>query len=476
MCSVENVRPCASVRMPAELTSAFSHRRHRRRREHSSGPGQTTRATYCINRPPDPSFLLSSCFTTATLILQANSGAAAAAPVAPAPAPVPAAAPEANSNDDDDAAEISSGGGSTSHGSGSGSGSGSGGGSSGDGDGGGGSGGEDDGDGDSVEMVKRVRNRGGGASSAAKQSECGEASGLINRSRFGNAHTLGSDLIGSTDQSYQSTPGRRPRPRLETNLIGWMLYTPHWIGLDWIGIGLDRVGSTGQSNHATCCAACSRITDKNEIRNPEMRVCPPCSALLWCALEHDHDRDDEIRKPTSKSTSTSTSAKSVHANQESSDRWFTNTHIAMVSILAALFNDLEERHSTTYGKVRRVHTPAEPLSKGPNTWEWARVLWVFVRRLGGAPLHHLRGKWHIDSKREREADRDEEEDGECHRAGGGRWCLCVVLRVGKPVLIYVCNLVSQRPNYYHTHHVSFAEGLVRRWEQGGSVSACGVRA
>lgn len=46
------------------------------------------------------------------------------------------------------------------------------------------------------------------------------------------------------------------------------------------------------------------------------------------------------------------SAKSVHANQESSDRWFTNTHMAMVSILAAVFNDLEERHSTTFGKVR----------------------------------------------------------------------------------------------------------------------------
>ncbi|CAN0541441.1 unnamed protein product, partial [Ectocarpus sp. 12 AP-2014] len=36
--------------------------------------------------------------------------------------------------------------------------------------------------------------------------------------------------------------------------------------------------------------------------------------------------------------------------RESSDRWFTNTHIAMVGILAALFNDLEERYSTTYGQ------------------------------------------------------------------------------------------------------------------------------
>ena len=129
-----------------------------------------------------------------------------------------------------------------------------------------------------------MRNRGGGASSAAKQSESGEASGLIIRSRFGNAYTLGSDLIGSTDQSYQSTPGRRPRPRLETNLIGRMLYTPHWIGLD--GLELDWIGSDrlANQNHATCCAACSRITDKNEIRNPEMRVCPPCSALLCCGV------------------------------------------------------------------------------------------------------------------------------------------------------------------------------------------------
>ncbi|CAN0158613.1 unnamed protein product, partial [Scytosiphon promiscuus] len=47
-------------------------------------------------------------------------------------------------------------------------------------------------------------------------------------------------------------------------------------------------------------------------------------------------------------------AKTVHPNQESSDRWFTNTHIAMVSILAAVFNDLEERHCTTYGKDHAV--------------------------------------------------------------------------------------------------------------------------
>ena len=46
-------------------------------------------------------------------------------------------------------------------------------------------------------------------------------------------------------------------------------------------------------------------------------------------------------------------AKSVHPNKESSDRWFTNTHVAMVRILAAMFNDMEERHVTSAGQVRR---------------------------------------------------------------------------------------------------------------------------
>ena len=47
----------------------------------------------------------------------------------------------------------------------------------------------------------------------------------------------------------------------------------------------------------------------------------------------------------------SRTAKSVHPNQESSDRWFTNTHVAMVRILAAMFNDMEERHITSVGQV-----------------------------------------------------------------------------------------------------------------------------
>lgn len=41
----------------------------------------------------------------------------------------------------------------------------------------------------------------------------------------------------------------------------------------------------------------------------------------------------------------------VHHDQESSDRWFVSTHLAMVHILGNMFVDLQERH---LGSIRKV--------------------------------------------------------------------------------------------------------------------------
>eukprot|EP00752_Nemacystus_decipiens_P006330 g5706.t1 len=143
---------------------------------------------------------------------QANSSEAPAA-AAPAPASAPAAAAAAaasNNNDDDDVAEVSSGGGTTS------SGSGSGGGSSGDGGGGGGGGsaGEDDGNADSVEMVKRVRNRDGGSSSAVKQTKSVHANKESSDRWFSNTHiamvSILAALFNDLEERHSTTYGKDP--------------------------------------------------------------------------------------------------------------------------------------------------------------------------------------------------------------------------------------------------------------------------
>ena len=105
-----------------------------------------------------------------------------------------------------------------------------------------------------------------------------------------------------------------------------------------------------------------------------------------------------------------------------------------------MFDELEERHSTTYGE------------NGTST----------VREREG------------ERKREKQTEtkRKTESATELVAAGG----VCALCFESARSQINVCNLVPQRPNYYHTHRVTFAEGLVRRWEQEGSVSACGVRA
>ena len=64
---------------------------------------------------------------------------------------------------------------------------------------------------------------------------------------------------------------------------------------------------------------------------------------------------DGILKKQIKNTFFSESEKSVHPTQADSDRWFTNTHIAMVVILAELFTELQERHLKSHDEVGDIN-------------------------------------------------------------------------------------------------------------------------